>query len=125
MKFGVIGNTNKPIVKEVAGNVIEYFQAKRITYVIHDELGRWINGTGNRSLVDNTVMCKGSEIARNCDILIALGGDGTMLMAARMVGEQGTPILGVNLGKLGFLAEVSADEIQECLEDILSRSYVL
>ena len=56
-------------------------------------------------------------------MVISLGGDGTMLAAARIVGKHGTPILGVNLGKLGFLAEVSVDELQECLNDILKGNY--
>lgn len=49
------------------------------------------------------------------DMLISLGGDGTMLEAARMVGSSGTPILGVNLGRLGFLTAASAERLDEAL----------
>lgn len=49
------------------------------------------------------------------DMLISLGGDGTMLEAARMVGSSGTPILGINLGRLGFLTAASADRLDEAL----------
>ncbi len=54
-----------------------------------------------------------------CDIVISLGGDGTILRLARSVSDAGTPILGINLGKLGFLAEVSLEELDACLSEIL------
>ena len=47
----------------------------------------------------------------NIDMVISLGGDGTFLKAARYVGATGIPIVGINIGRLGFLADVSADEM--------------
>lgn len=125
MKFGIIGNTGKPIVSEVAGRLLAYFRARHLEYLVHDALGAWINSAAGRVLVPPKLMCTEQNLARSSDMLIALGGDGTMLMAARIVGNTGIPILGVNLGKLGFLAEVSADEIQECLEDVVAGSYLI
>ncbi|HEV8537645.1 MAG TPA: NAD(+)/NADH kinase, partial [Bacteroidota bacterium] len=111
MRFGVVGNTSKPVVREVACSLIDLFRKNKLEFVVHDELGRWLNGSADRSIVEATAFCKASEIGRHADMLIALGGDGTMLAAAHMIGGQGTPILGINLGKLGFLAEVSVNEV--------------
>lgn len=61
------------------------------------------------------------EECRNADMLITLGGDGTILHAARAVAGLGTPILGVNLGKLGFMAELELSE-KERVRDALSGS---
>jgi len=58
-------------------------------------------------------------LGRECDLAIVLGGDGTLLNAARSLVEFQTPLLGVNLGRLGFLASVSPNEIPEDLEKIL------
>ena len=52
------------------------------------------------------------------DIAVSMGGDGTFLAAASRVGNKDIPILGINMGRLGFLADVSPEEIKECIDDI-------
>jgi len=59
------------------------------------------------------------------DLLIALGGDGTVLRAARMAFRSGTPILGINLGRLGFLSELKPENWQEKIREILKGQYWL
>ena len=59
------------------------------------------------------------------DMLITLGGDGTMLHAAHLVAAQGTPILGIHMGRLGFLAEVRRNEWEQSLDRILGGQYWL
>jgi len=58
--------------------------------------------------------------AEQADLCIAFGGDGTLLSAARMLAGTDVPLLGVNMGKLGFLAEFSVEQLQEHMPDILS-----
>ncbi len=60
----------------------------------------------------------------NTDLAIAIGGDGTMLYASRLAREKGTPILGVNRGRLGFLADITPDEMLASVEQILSGNYI-
>lgn len=57
------------------------------------------------------------------DMVISIGGDGTFLKAASRVGNKGIPILGINTGRLGFLADISPDEMEETLEEIYNRQY--
>lgn len=93
------------------------------------ELYGWLAKKGKRVLMDKTaaaaVNTEGfhpSEIPNLADMLIVLGGDGTLLSAARYVAEskRDVPILGVNLGSLGFMAELSLDEMYENLEKAIS-----
>ena len=58
-------------------------------------------------------------LARNADLIIAVGGDGTMLHAAGLAANVDVPLLGVNRGRLGFLADVSPDDMLESLDQVL------
>src|SRR6185312_7227395 len=58
-----------------------------------------------------------------CELVLALGGDGTFLRAAELARNVEIPVLGVNLGKIGFLAEAEADSIDTVLEHIIRRDY--
>ena len=63
-------------------------------------------------------LCEGADLA------IAIGGDGTILYAARLAREHGTPILGVNRGRLGFLADITPDEMIDCVDQVLAGNYL-
>ncbi len=65
------------------------------------------------------------HIAKQADLLIVLGGDGTMLSGARLVEQRGIPILGVNMGGLGFLTEINFDDLPKALEKIFSGEFRL
>jgi NAD+ kinase len=90
-------------------------------------LAKWLEARGVRALFDPgagpAVGAPGrsrGDLAREADLLVALGGDGTLLALARAVEERPVPILGINLGSLGFLAEVPLDEMEAALERALA-----
>lgn len=63
-------------------------------------------------------------IIKNAQLLIAIGGDGTMLNCSRRYGSQGIPILGINLGKVGFLTDISPDEITTRLLEVIKGDFI-
>lgn len=65
-----------------------------------------------------------AELAARADLIVAIGGDGTMLYAAGLGRERDVPLLGVNRGRLGFLADVTPDEMLNCLDQVLRGEYV-
>jgi NAD+ kinase len=65
------------------------------------------------------------QLAKAVDLIMVLGGDGTMIATARMIGDAEVPVLGVNYGGLGYLAEFRIEEIYEALESILDGNYRL
>jgi NAD+ kinase len=90
------------------------------------ELQKWLEERGVRVLLGreagNAAGAPGlprDELAAEVDLIVVLGGDGTLLAVARAVGERAVPILGVNLGTLGFLAEISQSELFSTLELVL------
>lgn len=91
-----------------------------------------LNKSGVSILVDHTaasMLETGAPVAtwdglgEQCDLLIAVGGDGNILSAARAMAPHGVPILGINRGKLGFLADVSPDQIESQLSAVLAGDY--
>lgn len=64
-----------------------------------------------------------NEFARQADLIVAIGGDGTMLYAARLTLEADVPLLGINRGRLGFLTDVSPNEMCERIDDVLEGRY--
>lgn len=65
-----------------------------------------------------------TELPESCDMAIAIGGDGTMLKAARLLANHHIPLLGINRGQLGFLADIPAESVEEHLEQILAGNFV-
>jgi NAD+ kinase len=66
-----------------------------------------------------------SDLDASIDCMISLGGDGTMLDAVTLVKDTGIPILGINFGRLGFLASISPDALQSAVEAIVNRTFVV
>jgi len=90
------------------------------------ELAEWLASRGVEVLRDDTLGAGGQErraLAEKADLLVVLGGDGTLLSVAREVGSRAVPILGVNLGTLGFLAEFAPSEERDVLGRVLSGDY--
>jgi NAD+ kinase len=70
-----------------------------------------------------TAVEAGPEAAKGCEIVIVLGGDGSVLRAAEFAREVDIPVLGINLGRIGFLAEAEAEHLEEALGQVVRREY--
>jgi len=94
-----------------------------------DQLRRLVSSHGAEILVcadlDNPSQDQVSEetLVRDAEIVIALGGDGTILRAASLVQSSSTPILGVNLGRLGFLADSAPEELEDAIGRLIEGDY--
>ena len=125
MKFGIAGNLDKTELPEVVERLITRFTKEKVPYVLHDVIAKGLRGKIDKRLLSQSPVVLERKLPAECDILISLGGDGTILRMARLVNGMATPILGINLGKLGFLAEVSLEELDECLTEIISGNYIV
>jgi len=75
---------------------------------------RFLRGKGVEALTDE------AEVGRSADLVVVLGGDGTLIHAARILGARAVPILGINMGSLGFMTEVPQSELYPALELVLA-----
>jgi NAD+ kinase len=94
-----------------------------VQYFLSEELAKGLRRKIDKRFLHRSNVVSEKKIPTACDILISIGGDGTILRVARLVSGYATPILGINIGKLGFLTEVSVDELDECLTEIIRGEY--
>jgi NAD+ kinase len=99
-----------------------------------DAIGSWMTAHGNRLLMrpvdaarwsGEAMVVSDTELADRADAVLALGGDGTMLGALRLVARRPVPVLGVNIGSLGFLVEVQPDELPDALDRLERDEYTI
>jgi NAD+ kinase len=106
-------------------DLIAELQKHDITIYIYADLIKKFNlvtGENKEALI---AFAASSDLHNNIDCLISLGGDGTVLDAITLVGDNLIPILGINYGRLGFLATISKDELSIMVEALVNRSYVI
>jgi len=68
--------------------------------------------------------CELAELPRRADLCIVVGGDGTLISSARLMAERGVPLVGVNLGRLGFLTDIPADGLESAIESVLDGEFI-
>jgi NAD+ kinase len=112
---GICVKPDQPQVAERVAELEEWLRKRGVTVLLDPQAAGWL---GQPALPLE-------ELAGRVDLLICLGGDGTLLSAARAVGDRPVPLLGVNLGTLGFLAETSGDELFDALEQAFSGRLVV
>ncbi len=121
MTIGIIANINKPKVVEVVSNFVRKLKANGMSFLISEALlvkkDLLTEKTNKSNFVNDDKLCK------NSDIIISIGGDGTMLATAYKAQFHNTPVLGVNLGKLGFLVEANVNQMDIFIDEIKNGNY--
>ena len=112
-KIGIIVKRNKPEAIPVVQDLIRWFEDRHVESFLEPELA---------AVIPHPAL-KQEEMPFAVDMVIVLGGDGTLLAAARAIQKRRVPILGINLGGLGFLTEVTLSEVYAMLDDILKGNY--
>ncbi len=114
MRFGLIANVNRPGAKESINRFLQWVKENHHTVVVSDEL---------KEIGFNQASLPHDQIAPKVDIIVSMGGDGTLLASARAVGDAGTPLLGINLGSLGFLTQLKPREMKNALDRIANDDF--
>lgn len=111
-RIGIIAKQNKPEAVAISRQLIQWLKPKGVEVYLEEVLGKAVN-------LNSQTTVKREEIPAHVEMIIVLGGDGTLLSVARLVGHHQVPILGVNLGGLGFLTEITLDELYQVLDRVL------
>lgn len=117
MKIGVLGNPRYPHLADVLGRLDRSARARGMELLLQQELVVASDGVLELASLESTW----PEI----DVLLTLGGDGTLLRGARLAGPAGVPVLGCNLGRLGFMTSIPLADLEEAVERVASGDYEL
>jgi NAD+ kinase len=109
-RVGVVAHPERDVTPAVAA-AAGWARRRGAELVLSDEAARHVRVNGLSSLPPE-------QLAERSDLLLAAGGDGTVLRALRLAAPRGVPVLGVNFGRLGYLSELDADELDEGLDAV-------
>jgi len=110
-KIGIICKKGRPEPQEILKELLPWLRQKGYESFVDIETASALNVRGFSR----------NEIPSLVDVILVLGGDGTMLSVSRLVAGKGVPILGINLGSLGFITEINRDEIYSVVDKILTN----
>lgn len=121
-RVGVIANPTKPESGKGFRKVVKKLLSKGIRVFTDEETCRL---AGQGWCTEKIKVIDRLFLPDKVDVILVLGGDGTFLTVAKLVDKRPVPLLGINFGTLGFLTEISIDEIDECIEKLLAGEFAV
>ncbi len=116
-RISIFGNPEKQDINQAVNTIIEKVSDRSVEIYIQDSLADVV-GRADLSIRED-------QLAEYSDVVIALGGDGTMLRAARALLGSSVPLMGVNLGALGYLTDVPLSDLSESIDLLLADDYAV
>lgn len=115
-RIGIYAKQNHPDAAALAGKVAQWLESQGVEVLLEQDLA---------SKMDDREGFPGKSIPSMVNMVIVLGGDGTLISVARLIGDLKVPIFGVNLGSLGFLTEITTAEMMQVLENVLRGDFTV
>ncbi len=122
MTYGITGNPEKEDLWEPVARLIAFLERMHLSYRLHPVLAEGLRMRGMLS-PEKALTHRAHHLAKEVDVVISFGGDGTLLHTAHEIGPLETPILGINIGRLGFLAEVEKEHMEEAIRRLEAGDY--
>ncbi|MEP1472426.1 MAG: NAD(+) kinase [Halieaceae bacterium] len=115
-RIGLLGRSQRDGLEPVLAQLVSLLKSRGVDILVEDRLAELIDPVGLTIVTEQ-------QIGEQADLAIVVGGDGSLLGAARTLAHSGTPVLGVNRGRLGFLTDISPDELAEQIPAVLDGHY--
>ena len=114
-RVGLVGRSRQEGLQGVVDEIISLLVERGISVMLEDRLGAVAS--------EDCPLLSRDEIGERADLVIVIGGDGSLLSAARTLARYNTPVLGINRGRLGFLTDISPDELAQQVPSVLDGDY--
>ena len=115
--IGIIGKPNDQSISEPVNRLINLLDSLGCTPVLDENTARTLD-------ISSIPATSREQMGSYCDLLVIIGGDGTLLDAAHSMSDHEIPMVGINLGRLGFLVDISPQEMESTITEILSGDYI-
>ncbi len=115
-RIGLVGRPNHSGVVDSLSRLFAFLSEQDVEIVLDDVTAGLIENPGVNE-------CTREELSSRCDLVIVVGGDGSMLNVAKFIASDQVPVIGINRGKLGFLTDVLPNEIETNIADVLNGNY--
>lgn len=124
MKVAIYGQYYQNSTEPIINDIFVFFNKNNVQMIIEAHFLLMLN---ERKIVEKKykTFTSHTELDSSFDMLISIGGDGTILRAATLVRDSGIPILGINAGRLGFLASVQKENIAEFMQFVIDKKYTI
>ena len=116
--IGIIGRLGSVQVVETLKRLKQFLLSRHLHVILEEPLAQLLPGHGLQ-------VCNRKMMGEICDLVIVVGGDGSMLGAARALARHNVPVLGVNRGSLGFLTDIQPDNLEEQVGEVLEGKYIV
>ena len=122
MIYGITGNPHKHQLWSPVADLVAWLMRRDLQFVLHPAIAE---GLIQRDLVGSAVSDEhaADDFAVHADVILSFGGDGTMLRTAHEAGPNHTPLLGVNIGRLGFLADIEVEAVTDAIAHLEAGEY--
>lgn len=124
MRIAIYGREFQPSVIPHVKHLFEYLVDKNIEIWVYDPFHKFLLSQFECAFNFSTYNTY-QEIKDDIDIMLSLGGDGTMLSAVSLIKDSGIPIAGINFGRLGFLASINKNDFEDAIDDILNQRFTI
>lgn len=123
MKAAIFGYDIKSDSLKYVNGLVGKLKSLNISCLFHEDFKNLIKNESWFSSTNCETFTNSDNLKGRADIIISMGGDGTFLNSVKLVGDSEIPVIGINLGRLGFLANISKEKISEAIDAIHSKKY--
>jgi NAD+ kinase len=124
MRIAIYGREFQTTVSNYVNHLFELLKEKNVEIWVYDEFKEFLNESYEIA-VNSKTFSSIKDLPTDIKFMLSLGGDGTMLAAVSILKDSNIPITGINLGRLGFLASINKDNIEEALLALLNDNYTI
>jgi NAD+ kinase len=124
MKIAVYGKPSNPTVLPFIKQVFDCLEKYNSSIVVHCELNDFIKGQPDFSQ-NYAVFTSYKDVKDSVEVMLTLGGDGTILGTVDIIRDSGIPVIGINFGRLGFLASINKNDIEKAIQALANKQFTL